>query len=56
MDELQDQLSTAEKALAAKQEQIDGMKVELYQKEKDMETISVFQAQVSGALTVPSNR
>lgn len=46
-DELQDRLTAAEEALAAKQDRIDAMKQEIYQKEKDLETISVFQAQVS---------
>lgn len=45
VDELQHRLTAAEEALAAKQEQIDAMKQEIYQKEKDLETISVFQAQ-----------
>ena len=47
MDELQVRLTTAEEALAAKQERIDSMKQEIFQKEKELETISVFQAQVS---------
>lgn len=46
-DELQERLTAAEEALAAKQEKIDQMKQEIFQKEKDLETISVFQAQVS---------
>lgn len=46
-DELQERLTAAEEALAAKQDRIDAMKQEIYQKEKDLETISVFQAQVS---------
>ncbi|XP_044199739.1 optineurin [Thunnus albacares] len=45
MDELQVRLTTAEEALAAKQERIDSMKQEIFQKEKELETISVFQAQ-----------
>uniref|UniRef100_Q5RI56-2 Isoform 2 of Optineurin n=1 Tax=Danio rerio TaxID=7955 RepID=Q5RI56-2 len=44
-DELQTRFATAEKALADKQQKIDEMKMELFQKEKDLETISVFQAQ-----------
>lgn len=44
--DLQTRLDAAEKALAAKQQQIDVMKQEIYQKEKELETISVFQAQV----------
>ncbi|KAM3587841.1 uncharacterized protein V6R79_015075 [Siganus canaliculatus] len=44
-DDLQERLTTAEQALAAKQDKIDLMKQELFQKEKDLETISVFQAQ-----------
>ncbi|XP_035604721.2 optineurin-like isoform X2 [Oncorhynchus keta] len=43
--DLQTRLDAAEKALAAKQQQIDVMKQEIYQKEKELETISVFQAQ-----------
>ncbi|XP_030006149.1 optineurin isoform X1 [Sphaeramia orbicularis] len=45
VDELQHRLTAAEEALAAKQERIDAMKQEIYQKEKELETISVFQAQ-----------
>ncbi|XP_040886550.1 optineurin [Toxotes jaculatrix] len=44
-DELQVRLTAAEEALAAKQIRIDEMKQEIFQKEKDLETISVFQAQ-----------
>lgn len=44
--ELQARLSAAEQALAAKQQQIDEMKQDLFKKEKELETISVFQAQV----------
>ncbi|KAM8885062.1 optineurin isoform 1-T3 [Synchiropus picturatus] len=44
-EQLQEQLTEAEKALAAKQERIDIMKQELYQKEKDEETISVYKTQ-----------
>lgn len=47
LDTVQSQLSAAEEALAAKQDKIDKMKQEIFQKEKDLETISVFQAQVS---------
>ncbi|XP_020365125.1 optineurin-like isoform X1 [Oncorhynchus kisutch] len=43
--DLQTRLDAAEKALAAKQQQIDVMKQEIFQKEKELETISVFQAQ-----------
>ncbi|XP_029486193.2 optineurin-like isoform X2 [Oncorhynchus nerka] len=43
--DLQTRLDAAEKALAAKQQQIDVMKQDIYQKEKELETISVFQAQ-----------
>ncbi|XP_014063327.1 optineurin isoform X2 [Salmo salar] len=43
--DLQTRLDAAEKALAAKQQQIDVMKQQIYQKEKELETISVFQAQ-----------
>ncbi|XP_077354894.1 optineurin [Festucalex cinctus] len=45
VDDLQGQLSAAEKALAAKQENIDSLKQEIFQKEKELETISVFEAQ-----------
>ncbi|XP_040007822.1 optineurin isoform X2 [Xiphias gladius] len=45
VDELHDRLTTAEEALAAKQSKIDDMKQEIFQKEKELETISVFQAQ-----------
>ncbi|XP_062299593.1 optineurin isoform X2 [Scomber scombrus] len=44
-DDLQVRLNAAEEALAAKQDKIDAMKQEIFQKEKEMETISVFQAQ-----------
>lgn len=47
LDELQDRLTTAEQALAVKQTKIDDMKQEIFHKEKELETISVFQAQVS---------
>uniref|UniRef100_A0A3Q0R5U2 Optineurin n=1 Tax=Amphilophus citrinellus TaxID=61819 RepID=A0A3Q0R5U2_AMPCI len=43
--ELQERLTAAEEALAIKQKKIDEMKQEMFQKEKDLETISVFQAQ-----------
>ncbi|XP_023673613.1 optineurin-like isoform X2 [Paramormyrops kingsleyae] len=43
--ELQARLSAAEQALAAKQQQIDEMKQDLFKKEKELDTISVFQAQ-----------
>lgn len=52
VDELQVRLTAAEEALAAKQNKIDEMKQEIFQKEKELETISVFQAQVSGWLNV----
>lgn len=45
VDQLQEQLNAAEKALAAKQDKIDLMTQEMMQKEKELETISVFQAQ-----------
>lgn len=45
VDELQERLTTAEEALAAKQSKIDDMKQEIFQKESELETISVFQAQ-----------
>ncbi|XP_070784960.1 optineurin [Enoplosus armatus] len=44
-DQLQDRLTAAEEALADKQSKIDHMKQEIFQKEKELETISVFQAQ-----------
>uniref|UniRef100_A0A671SKP3 Optineurin n=1 Tax=Sinocyclocheilus anshuiensis TaxID=1608454 RepID=A0A671SKP3_9TELE len=44
-DDLQTRFDTAEKALADKQKKIDEMKMEIFQKEKELETISVFQAQ-----------
>lgn len=47
LDKMQGQLTAAEEALAAKQGKIDQMKQEIFQKEKELETISVFQAQVS---------
>lgn len=46
-EQLQEQLTAAEEALATKQTRIDEMKQEIFQKEKELETISVFQAQVS---------
>ncbi len=52
VDQLQERLTAAEQALAAKQDKIDLMKQEIFQKEKDLETISVFQAQVSGWINV----
>uniref|UniRef100_A0A8C7XEY3 Optineurin n=1 Tax=Oryzias sinensis TaxID=183150 RepID=A0A8C7XEY3_9TELE len=45
VEQLQRQLTTAEEALAAKQSKIDMMTQEMLLKEKDLETISVFQAQ-----------
>lgn len=50
VNELQQRLSTAEEALAAKQNKIDDMKQEIFEKEKELETVSVFQAQVSSCL------
>lgn len=52
MDQLQERLTAAEEALAAKQDKIDQMKQEIFHKEKELETISVFQAQVSGRVNV----
>lgn len=43
---IQMRLVAAEKALATKQQKIDDMKQELFQKEKDLDTVSVFKAQV----------
>lgn len=55
LDELQGRLTAAEEALASKQTKIDDMKQELYQKEKELETISVFQAQVGpGTSHIPN--
>ncbi|MEQ2239665.1 hypothetical protein ILYODFUR_006755, partial [Ilyodon furcidens] len=45
MEDLQQRLTTAEEALAVKQNKIDDMKQEIFQKEKELDTISVFQAQ-----------
>lgn len=45
MEELQDRLTAAEEALASKQLKIDAMTQEIVQKEKELETVSVFQAQ-----------
>lgn len=45
MDEMQQRLTAAEEALAIKQSRIDEMKQDMFQKEKELETISVFQAQ-----------
>ncbi|AWO97748.1 putative optineurin [Scophthalmus maximus] len=45
LDELQHRMTAAEEALAAKQSKIDDMKQEIFHKEKELETISVFQAQ-----------
>ncbi|XP_034019308.1 optineurin [Thalassophryne amazonica] len=45
LEELQGRLTAAEQALVTKQDQIDAMKQEIYEKEKELETISVFQAQ-----------
>ncbi|KAL0196324.1 hypothetical protein M9458_009896, partial [Cirrhinus mrigala] len=44
-DDLQTRFDAAEKALADKQKKIDEMKMEIFNKEKELETISVFQAQ-----------
>ncbi|KAM6895652.1 optineurin [Xenentodon cancila] len=45
VDELQQRLTAAEEALAAKQSKIDDMKQDIFQKETELETISVFRAQ-----------
>jgi len=57
VEEMHAQLTDAEKALANKQEHIDEMKQEIFQKEKELETISVFQAQVCvcGRVSVPAS-
>ncbi|XP_012706953.2 optineurin [Fundulus heteroclitus] len=44
-EDLQHRLTAAEEALVVKQGKIDEMKQEIFQKEKELETISVFQAQ-----------
>ncbi|TRY55447.1 hypothetical protein DNTS_004882 [Danionella cerebrum] len=44
-DEIQTRFAMAEKALADKQLKIDEMKMEIFQKETELEQISVFQAQ-----------
>ncbi|KAL1275494.1 hypothetical protein QQF64_035117 [Cirrhinus molitorella] len=44
-NDLQARFDMAEKALADKQKKIDEMKMEIFNKEKELETISVFQAQ-----------
>ncbi|XP_051976856.1 optineurin-like [Xyrauchen texanus] len=44
-NDLQTRFAAAEKALAVKQQKIDEMKMEIFQKEKEMETITVFKAQ-----------
>ncbi|XP_030197681.1 optineurin isoform X1 [Gadus morhua] len=45
LDDLGARLTAAEEALVHKQDHIDEMKQEIFQKEKELETISVFQAQ-----------
>ncbi|XP_077450485.1 optineurin [Stigmatopora argus] len=45
VDDLQGQLSAAENALAVKQERIDNLKQEMFAKDNELETISVFKAQ-----------
>ncbi|XP_076008996.1 optineurin isoform X2 [Genypterus blacodes] len=45
VEELQERLNTAEEALASQQLKIDAMKQEIFQKEKELENVSVFQAQ-----------
>ncbi|XP_037098918.1 optineurin [Syngnathus acus] len=45
VDDLKSQLGAAEKALATKQEHIDSLKQEVFKKEKELETISVLEAQ-----------
>lgn len=46
-EQLQERLTAAEEALAAKQNHIDDMKQEMFKKEEELGTISVFKAQVS---------
>lgn len=55
VEEMQERLSSAEEALAAKQNHIDQMKQEIFSKEEKLQTISVFQAQVS-RLTISPRR
>ncbi|KAG9345755.1 hypothetical protein JZ751_008899 [Albula glossodonta] len=45
VSQVQARLDAAEQALAVKQQKIDEMKQEIFKKEKELETISVFQAQ-----------
>lgn len=45
LEDLEERLNAAEKALVAKQERIDEMKQELYEKENEMETVNVFKLQ-----------
>lgn len=45
-DVIQSRMAAAEQALAGKQQKIDIMKQELCEKDKELETISVFKAQV----------
>ncbi|XP_036373763.1 optineurin isoform X1 [Megalops cyprinoides] len=45
VNELQLRLDAAEKALATKQQKIDEMKQEIFKKEQELDTISVFKAQ-----------
>lgn len=52
LDSVQVQLTAAEEALATKQGKIDQMKQDIFQKEKELETISVFQAQVGHTWTL----
>lgn len=51
LNSVQVQLTAAEEALATKQGKIDQMKQDIFQKEKELETISVFQAQVGDTWT-----
>lgn len=53
--ELQSRMTAAEKALADKQKKIDDMKQELFEKDKELETISVFKAQVTCSFIQSSN-
>lgn len=45
LENLEERLNAAEEALAVKQGRIDEMKQELYEKEKELETINVFKVQ-----------
>lgn len=56
VEDLEQRLTAAEEALAIKQNKIDDMKQEMFQKEKELETISVFQAQVGPCVKNPHKK